>query len=552
MSLDQLFVKSKNLGKLSQAWWFELQKEMSAKGVTTTVKAAGEQAASLIAPAALVANIANASNVDFNGKLRVLVLGRDAMFRLDEGRWVTYAQDFIGGIEHFELLRITAENGKTSIADVVEGLGRPAATVVSPDEVRTGSCGQIDFAVWTHPAVEIEDDESNELALFAAEISAQGIPVYACHFNEVDHISQCVIVGASGWTFSLAKSGERNHPFVNRYAVGSSGIGVRGGWGAMMSKFERSAEDAISVTAEDVKVVRTALAMLRIEGGGYAKWTLGDTLPSLAGGAVRMLGLLGDMAVDTTYGRVHHLDDEGKVLLLIGHSWKDFMDQRPDNLAGLLVWASRLYINFAFEFPPGDKDRDEYISALRSASEFGVTEATIGLARCLENTKLPDKLAEADLLFRSCSDKSPAAAYYVAHTLVNEDLQKAANLLERAADKGYAHAVCDLGRLILDDPNNQDACFFFLEKAASMGDTTAMFEVAKRDIGLRQNDKAKRVLKPGVELADLSCANMYLTIVTHQLQSGEGDRTKIKREQSWVREQIKRITKMLKLEGPSG
>ena len=95
MSLAEAFAKSKNLGKLSQAWWPHLQKEMAAKGISTTVKAVADQAASLIAPAALIANITRTSFSPVPQQLRVLVLGRDPIFRIDSGRWIAYALSLI-------------------------------------------------------------------------------------------------------------------------------------------------------------------------------------------------------------------------------------------------------------------------------------------------------------------------------------------------------------------------------------------------------------------------------------------------------------------------
>lgn len=537
MSLAEAFAKSKNLGKLSQAWWPHLQKEMAAKGISTTVKAVADQAASLIAPAALIANITRTSFSPVPQQLRVLVLGRDPIFRIDSGRWIAYAADFLS-IEQVEILTLIAEDPKTSISAVAEGLGLPAATVVDEEQLRAGAVGHIDMVMWVHPLNEIVDADTLQARAIAIELAGKGIPVFACHFNEVDHISQSVILESVGLQFELLKGSTRQYPYVNQFGIASRGTGVRGGWGAMMSLVSPSTTKR---KPADIAAVRCALGLLRAEGGGFDRWTLGDALASPSGASARVIGLLGDMAVDKRYGRVFFLDDDGKRLLVKGQVWQTMLKQMPDNLGDLVVWASRLYVNFAYETPPAENDRSLFIKALEEGITAGLVEASIGLARCLEGKKSPESKARAESLYQANVRTSPMAAYCVAHTLLETDLQLAADHLQWAADQGYAHAVCDMGRLIMDDKANQELADKMFQDAADLGDVTAMYHLGMRAASRGDLEQSKAAVKPGVEMGDPACADVYLKVVEHQIKTGAGDRSAYRRQQSWVRGCLNRM-----------
>jgi hypothetical protein len=537
VSLAEAFEKSKNLGKLSQAWWPHLQKEMAAKAISTTVKAVADQAASLIAPAALIANIVRTSFNPVPQQLRVLVLGRDPIFRIDSGRWISYAGDFLG-IDQVEILTLIAEDPKTSISAVAEGLGLPAATVVDEEQILTGSVGRIDMVLWVHPLNEIVDADTLQARTIAIDLAGKGIPVFACHFNEVDHISQSVILESVGLQFELLKGSSRQYPYVNRFGIASRGTGVRGGWGAMMS---RVAPSSTKREPSDIAAVRCALGLLRAEGGGFDRWTLGDALASPNGASARVIGLLGDMAVDKRYGRVFFLDDDGKRLEVKGQVWQSMLKQMPDNLGDLVIWASRLYVNFAFEIPPAESDRKLYMNAMEEGISAGLVEASIGLARCLEGKSSPESKARAESLYQANVRNSPMAAYYVAHTLVDTNLQLAADHLQWAADQGYAHAVCDMGRLIMDDKSNQELAEKLFQDAADLGDVVAMYHLGMRAAARGDLEQSKASVKPGVEMGDPACADVYLKVIEHQIKTGAGDRSAYRRQQSWVRGCLNRM-----------
>ena len=537
MSLAEAFEKSKNLGKLSQAWWAHLQKEMAAKAISTTVKAVADQAASLIAPAALIANIARSSFTPLPQRLRVLVLGRDPIFRIDSGRWNSYAGEFLG-IEQVEILTLIAEDPKTSISAVAEGLGLPAATLIDSELLQACEGDRIDMVLWVHPLNEIVDPYTVQACSLATDLAGKGIPVFACHFNEVDHIAQSVILESGGLQFELLKGPGRQYPYVNQFGIASRGTGVRGGWGAMMSRVTPSSTKR---EHSDIAAVRCALGLLRAEGGGFDRWTLGDALASPSGTSARVMGLLGDMAIDQRYGRVFFLDDDGKRLQVKGQVWLTMLKQMPGNLADLVVWASRIYVNFAFETPPADSDRNLFIKALEEGISAGLVEASIGLARCMEGMKTLESTTRAEALYQANVRTSPMAAYYVAHTLVNSNLQLAADHLQWAADQGYAHAVCDMGRLIMDDKSNQELADKLFQDAAELGDVVAMYHLGMRAASRGELEQSKATVKPGVEMGDPACAEVFLKVVEHQIRTGEGDRTDYRRQQSWVRGCLNRM-----------
>lgn len=541
MSLSKAFQTNKHLGKLASAWWTALHEEMSAKGVSTTVKTVADEAASLIAPAALVAMVVSAGVQSPAASMRVLVLGRDPMFRRDNGRWLSYAGAFLGNGTEIEFLTLIDEDAKTSLGEVALGLKLQASTFVTNDQILDGSCGGIDLVLWVHPTTEIHDEDSAFQAEAAYKFANAGTPVFSCHFNEVDHIAQSVIVGHDGWQFKLLGKAPGDKSYLNRYGIALTGTGVRGGWGAMLSQLVPVSEQADRRPAVDVAAVRCALALLRAEGGGQSGWTLGDTLSTKAGAGSRLIGLLGDMVVDRTYGHVFTLTHEGKNLKLIGYLWADMLKAMPTSLSDLTVWASRLYLNFAHELPPADCDRKPYIAALEDAMEGSLVEGGVGLARCYEASGRHELKLEADRLYRKFASQSPIAAYYMAHKEIDHQPELAIELFTKAADAGYPQAVCDLGLLLVDDTVTREKGLQLLKDACDLGDVTAIYHVALGEAQAGAFEPAKKRLRPAVELTDRNCIELFLAIVQTQLKSGVGDRTKVRRDQSWARTYLKKL-----------
>lgn len=532
MSLASSFEKSDHLGVLAKAWWTALQERMSKAGVSSTVKTSSQEAASLIAPAALAAQVVRQA-FPAQKVLRVLVLGRDPLFRLDGGRWLSYANDFLGVAGQIEFLTLIDEEAPTSFGSVASELALSRAKPVTPDQAVSGEGSRADLVIWVHPVNEVESPESEQQAALAIRLAESGVPVYSCHFSELDHLSQDIIVNPCGWSFQLL-----DETPVNRFGISLNGTGIRGGWGAVLSRLARASGN---MPAASISAVRHAFAVLREEGGGSSTWNLGDQIKGPAGEGGKLVGLLGGMAMDAANGRVYHVSPDAKSLDMIGQMPGRFLREMPQDLKELTVWASRAYLNFLTELPPDEKQRKVVVGILQNAIDAGIDEACVGLARCYEATNRQPYLNEADRLYRSCAARSPMAAYYVAHQCMTSDPAKGHELLHFAAEHAYPFALCDLGISLYQSADTRQKGLDLLKQASAAGDVTASYHLAVLAVQVGQYEEAKSYLKGPVECGDGECAEFYLKIVEAQIKSGAGDRKAYKNQQSWVRTRMKKM-----------
>lgn len=540
MILATSFDKSEHLGVLAKDWWSALQLRMKEAGVASTVKTSSQEAASLIAPAALVAQVVKHAR-PAQAAQRVLVLGRDPLFRLDGGRWLNYANDLLGRDAGIEVLTLIDEDAATSFGSVATELGLPRATTISVDQVAVENGCRADMVLWVHPVNEVDSPETEQQASLAIRLASGGVPVYACHFSELDHVSQDIILNPQGWSLQLLDECP-----VNRFGISLNGTGIRGGWGAVLTKLNPA---TASMPAACVEAVRHAFAVLREEGGGASTWNIGDRIKGNPGYSGELVGLLGGMAVETATGRLYQVSPDGKTLDMIGQMWERFPRVMPKDLRELTVWASRAYLNFMTELPPDEKQRKVVVDILQSAIDCGIDEARIGLARCYEATKRQAYQMAADQLYRSCALRSPMAAYYVAHQTIENDPEKGQQLLRFAAEQGYPFALCDLGISLYQSDDTKQKGVELLKRASAVGDVAASYHLAALAVQDGQYEDAKSFLKGPVECGDRECAEFYLKIVEAQIKSGSGNRKECKNQQSWVRSRMKIMQARARAEG---
>jgi len=98
-----------------------------------------------------------------------------------------------------------------------------------------------------------------------------------------------------------------------------------------------------------------------------------------------------------------------------------------------------------------------------------------------------------------------------------------------------------MGRLIMDDKANQELANKMFQDAAELGDVTAMYHLGMRAASRGDLEQSKSAVKPGVEMGDPACADVYLKVVEHQIKTGAGDRSAYRRQQSWVRGCLNRM-----------
>ncbi|MCW5276196.1 hypothetical protein IGA88_32985 [Pseudomonas aeruginosa] len=135
MVLQKALQSSKNLGDLTQVWIREITARTRAENVVSTVKLTVGDTASLVAPAALVAEVVLQTGLaDKKTPLRVLLIGRDPMIRLDHSVWASLAGDMIGRPGQVEITLTHAEQAITSMYPVAQALRLPHCNVMLPEQ----------------------------------------------------------------------------------------------------------------------------------------------------------------------------------------------------------------------------------------------------------------------------------------------------------------------------------------------------------------------------------------------------------------------------------
>lgn len=539
MSLAHAFEKSKNLGDLTNAWLRHVKKEVEDRKIDSSIKLQIDNAASLVAPAALVATIVRHAEIDIAVRpVRVLLIGSDPLMRLDHSAWTSFAGDFLDSPGGVQILLTFEEEALTSLNPMVQALGLTSCQVISHEDARASNA-PIDLAIWVHPATEsLELDELENTATALATFRA-GIPTFSTSFNDVDILGQNYLLHPD--LVRLAPVGgeiKRGCDALNRFAIATKHLGVDGGWAALISKLEPG-ERVISDA--DIDMVRTALQLYCAEGAIHHSWNLGQRVNGVAFNRIIPVGLLGNMAVDTATGHVLTHDEETNELQLIGHLWKAKLDSMPNDKNELLLWSAEVKLSFSPGLSMEDKKRAESISILEAAHARGLTAAGVALARYYEGSKKDGSSGIARKLYEELGNAHPLSAYSLAYiALEGGDEAAVESHLRASAAFGYPVASTDLGKLLYSLDRGQEG-LQEMRAGAKAGDAEANYLLGELHAKTRQFDKALTHLKSAYELGHAEAAALALQIATYMLQNNLGKRSLVKRE---IKEIGARIAKL--------
>lgn len=528
MSLKDAFNRSKHLGDLSAAWLKHLLTEANAAGAMLPPKITESDVASLIAPAALLANLISKQGLHLNHPpKRVLILGSDPITRLDRSIWMGYANRFLGIADPFEIFQLRDEAPRSNLYETGIALGLQPSKFVAVQDLLRGEGPDIDIALWIHPVAETPEHESSDADL-AAQLITQDVPVYSCHFNELDLHVQNYALNTSGLCLTtLGNFLTSGSEAVNRYGISSQGLGITGGWGALLAKAEPANKKLPRV---QIQTVVAATTLLRAQGYETSGWTFGTRINGVAFNRVLPIALLGNMAVDDRYGYVLSEQERPRILNVCGHAWADLVAEMPKSNFNLLYWASRLKLCFNTFLPKEPKRRSEVVDTLTSAYQLGALDAGIALARGYESLKTEKGASNAIALYQEIGDQHPMSAYVLAHHETGKgNAGEAERLMHAAAQFGYPPAVTDLGVMAFQSGKPAQG-LALLKKAMMLGDSQAAFSWAEIQIEQGAYVEALEALRMAWATGHEEALKVAQWLATEMLQKGLGKRSVVKHE----------------------
>lgn len=528
MSLNSAFQQSKNLGDLTAAWVKFLHAEVKARGISSKVKFTTGDTASLLAPAALIAKLLVASGIETEGRtVRVLLLGNDAIGRMDRAMWAPYAGSFLGNETTVKLYQTKDELPTSPLYPVGESLNLTISELVTHASIQAGTHDEFDLAVWIHPTTEVGAQDEHSLTT-ALSLQGRGVPVFACVYNELDlHIQNYMLSNAGLRLALLSESLLRGSPTINNFGISSHDVGIEGGWGALLCRLESSSQ---VLPKEDVAAVYAAAAMLRIEGAGSGAWHFGNRINGIAFNKIIPTGLLGNMAIDDKTGYILTENNKPRVINVVGHLWTEHLSRMPRSTFELLPWAARIKLSFLSGLPKEQRKRDEAIAILTQAHRDGVLDAAIGLARGYEASGTKDGLDSAQELYRLVGAGHPMSAYAVGHDFVEKgEIEKASEYLERASLFGYPPAVTDFG-IVQCQLGKVGKGMGIITKAAAMGDAKANFIIAEKMIEEGQYMASLKPLRAAWSIGHEQALVVSHWLTKNMMEKNLGKRTELKQE----------------------
>ncbi|MFK1354698.1 hypothetical protein ACIUYZ_00095 [Pseudomonas aeruginosa] len=541
MVLQKALQSSKNLGDLTQVWIREITARTRAENVVSTVKLTVGDTASLVAPAALVAEVVLQTGLaDKKTPLRILLIGRDPMIRLDHSVWASLAGDMIGRPGQVEISLTHAEQAITSMYPVAQALRLPHCNVMLPEQILAAGQPNVDLAIWVHPATEVDSPEEQKHVQIALHLQKNEVPVVACLFNETDLHGQNIILSSSGLHLvPLGEGLKRGSKAINRFGISSRNVGLEGGWGAVLCHLTDS---EVRRADNEVALVKAALSLLRLEGGIASSWALGQRINGVAFNRIIPIGLLGNMAVEPTTGHLLAHDDESNRLAILGHLWNEKRKAMPSGGEELLIWAAGVKLSFGQALPKETEKRKSAISALEHAFDQGALDAGIALARGYEATGHEESREKALQLYRRIDTAHPLSAYALAHGAVSSGEQATAlRCFGAAAEAGYPLAMSDLAVFVQQMNIQGIDPWALLAQAAQLGDPDANVYLAERELKAERLQPSLEYLRQAWQIGHKEALNFAFNLVTFMQGQKLGNRHKLKQELRDIENQAKKV-----------
>ncbi|HCL3347602.1 TPA: sel1 repeat family protein [Pseudomonas aeruginosa] len=541
MVLQKALQSSKNLGDLTQAWIREITARTKAENVVSTVKLTVGDTASLVAPAALVAEVILKTGLaDEKTPLRVLLVGRDPMIRLDHSVWASLAGEMLGRPGEVEIFLTQAEQAITSMYPVAQALRLPHCSVMLNEEILAADRPEIDLAIWVHPAAEVDSPDEQNYLQIAVHLQKKAVPVAACVFNETDLHGQNIILSSSGLRLvPLGEGLRRGSKAINRFGISSRNVGLEGGWGAVLCHLTDS---EVRRADNEVALVKAALSLLRLEGGIASSWALGQRINGVAFNRIIPIGLLGNMAVEPTTGHLLAHDDESNRLAILGHLWNEKRKAMPSGGEELLIWAAGVKLSFGQALPKETEKRKSAISALEHAFDQGALDAGIALARGYEATGHEESREKALQLYRRIDTAHPLSAYALAHGAVSSGEQATAlRCFGAAAEAGYPLAMSDLAVFVQQMNIQEIDPWALLAQAAQLGDPDANVYLAERELKAERLQPSLEYLRQAWQIGHKEALNFAFNLATFMQGQKLGNRHKLKQELRDIENQAKKV-----------
>ena len=525
MNLSQEFRSAANLGVIAKKWFQTVESRFEESGITVAKQTGLDAAASLLAPAALVAQFIMAESLPTDRRLSVLVMSDDAVAIMDEGLWVGFAAD-LAGTQPIDVFSTCSQIIHSDHFEPAQKLGLPVHTTLLPAEARGR---EWDLVVWIHPAIEA--GQSEETVELVATLASRGIPVYACMYNELDALIQSHGIARKGLEFSWLNASVANarvsKATVNKFGIATAEVGIEGGWGAVMTRLQPA---SVKYDPQGWEHIKVAMTLYRLEGSTSGSWCLGEVLAGVSFNQCKPVGLIGNLAVDPDTGILLSECPTTKVLNLAGHLWFEILNAMPTNLYDLVPWASRVKLAFNTQLTKEDKKRVESIELLEKAFEAGLVDAGIALARGYERIGTKSAKEKAALLYQEIGSDHPMSAYYLAHSALaigQED--QFWPLIESSAAAKYPPAMTDYGAALSDDGNLVDAGKMFI-KAMNVGDAEAAFRLGELMIQAGEYGEAMDALRSAWTKNHAEALNTANWLCNEMLKHGLGKPGKLKRE----------------------
>lgn len=539
MNLSDEFSRAANLGVIAKKWFPTVEARFEEAGITATKKTGIDAAASLLAPAALVAQFIKAERLPLDRTLTVLVMSDDPVAIMDEGLWIGYAADLAGAMS-IELFSTCTQVIHSDHFEPARQLGLPVYATITPAEAQ---CRDWDLVVWIHPA--IESGESGESVDLVSALSAKGVPIYACMYNELDALIQSHGIAARGLEFSWmdAKVADAcmSKSSVNKFGIATADVGIEGGWGAVMTRVQDSSVLYDPLGWEKIKV---AMALYRLEGSTSGSWSFGQVLAGVSFNQCKPMGLIGNLAVDPETGLLLSECTSTKVLNVAGHVWSDMLQKMPAKRFDLVPWAAMVKLAFNNQLTKEDKKRVESIELLERAYESGMIDAGIALARGYERIGTVSAKEKAALLYCKIGIDHPMSAYYLAHSALDSgDHDRFLPLIKAAASAGYPPAITDYGCVLKEGGKAVEAGKMFIV-AMNAGDAEAAFRLGELMIKAQEYGEALEALRAAWSKNHSDALNTAHWLCTEMLKHGLGKSGKLKRELKDIQFAISKRTRL--------
>jgi hypothetical protein len=540
VSLCKLFSTAPNLGVVTRKWFSDLESRFTTAGIDLTVKTGIDGAASLLAPAALIAQLIKRENLSSDRPLRLLLIADDPVAVMDEGVWLSYAAE-LAGVHSVDCYSTCTQLIRSSLYGPATQLGIAPYTLVSIEQAQSL---EWDLAVWIHPA--IESGESSAVIDLLQALRSHNVPLYACMYNELDALIQSHGLISKGLEFAWLDGPLNVTAFslatVNKFGYATAEVGIEGGWGAVLTQVRPASFQAHE---NDWDYIRTAMALFRLEGSNSPRWTFGQVIPGVMFNQCKPVGLIGNIAVDPETGILLAECDITKTLIPVGHLWSVHTQTMPQTIYGLVPWAARVKLVANNYLTKEGAKREECVVLLEQAFDNGMVEAGIALARGYESLASVNGKAKADAIYLRIGAAHPMSAYYLAHKAADGgDEQQYMEMLTASADDGYAPAITDLG-LVKKNRGQLEQAAKLLAQGMALGDSEAAFALGEMQIGAGFHIPALKTLKSAWSRGHADALNTAHWLCSNMLEHKLGDSGSLKRELKEIKFTISKRSRLV-------